>query len=190
MPNLMWKPYVLSKARRMVQVVLGATSCPTSRKATAGFLLQCNLWKRLSPTVDKEPRAKTFTLFVSSPHCLDVMMNNMKGLNNRKEREVSVTQRVPSTGQLPPCALRDPVGARRTRAPVSYCTDGHCSFIRCHAGAPCFGKNYISKWLHDGMPTCRLGRGFFLLMVKAEHGTSVDMGSVSTCSRSLNYDFA
>lgn len=51
-------------------------------------------------------------------------MNNTKDLNNRKEREVSVTRRIPRTGQLPPCALRDPVGARRARAPVSCLRTG------------------------------------------------------------------
>lgn len=49
----------------------------------------------------------------------------------RKERKVSINwTRIPSTGWLLPCSLRDLAGARRAQARVSYCTDRHCSFVQ------------------------------------------------------------
>lgn len=49
----------------------------------------------------------------------------------RKERKVSINwTRIPSTGWLLPCSLRDLAGARRAQAHVSYCTDRHCSFVQ------------------------------------------------------------
>lgn len=51
---------------------------------------------------------------------MDGMVSSRKDTSNRKEREVSIHQiRIPGTGRLPPCAVRDPAGAGRARMGIA-----------------------------------------------------------------------
>lgn len=64
------------------------SSCLMSRTTNRRATIQHDHWKRLFLTVNKELSAKTLGLCVSPLHCMDVMMNDKRDMNNRKEREV------------------------------------------------------------------------------------------------------